>query len=186
MQFELLQNKKVLETYPFSVEELQILNKRTATETHPFYRLSCPDWVNVLPVTADGHAVLIDQPRVGPFRNVLEIPGGVIDPGERDPTMAAARELEEETGFTSQRILSLGKLNPNPAIMTNNVHMFLALGCIPAVNRKHFPDEFEEIEVKLVPVGELEDMVRHGRIDHALCGLTIMLALKYLNLSPTK
>ncbi len=70
--------------------------------------------------------------------------------------------------------------NPNPAIMTNKLHMFLALGCSPAENRKHFPDEDERIKIEVVPVAELENLVRYGRIDHALACLTIFLAGKYL------
>lgn len=179
----LLQDKEtVLESYPFKVEALSLFDaKAQRAFDHKFYRLACPDWVNVLPITVDGQAILIRQPRVGSMTSVLETPGGVVDPHEKDPTLTAARELEEETGYRSQRMLSLGSVNPNPAIMNNRVHMFLALGCMPAgEGRKLFPDELERIEVVLTPVAELETLARHGRIDHALACLTIFYAGKYL------
>lgn len=183
---ELIDKKVVLKTFPFSVEELT-LKVDGQQLPHPYYRLDCPDWVNVLPITGDGRAVLIRQVRAGTLKSVLETPGGVLEKDEfRDPMMAAARELEEETGFTSQRILPLCALNPNPAIMTNRCHFFLALGCVPAYDRKHFPDAEERIEVALVPVAELDGMVRTGQIDHSLSALCVMLAFKYLSPQATR
>jgi 8-oxo-dGTP pyrophosphatase MutT (NUDIX family) len=180
MQFELIESKPVLNTVPFQVEEVHLRDRYRNGSQHIYHRLSCPDWVNVLPITADGQAILIRQSRVGPMKDVLETPGGVMDPGERDPTMTAVRELEEETGFSSQRILSLGRINPNPAVMGNSVHMFVALGCYRVAQRQHFPDDLETIEVVPFPVAELEMLVRSNQVDHALSALTIMLALKYL------
>lgn len=175
----LVEKKSVLVTRPFTVEEVRF-EYQDLKPTTPYYRLSCPDWVNVLPILEDGRVVLIEQPRIGSMTTILEAPGGVLDPGEKDATMAAARELEQETGFTSQRILSLGAMNPNPAIMTNLCHFFLALGCTPVIQRKHLPDADERITVKLVPLEELEMLVRTRQINHALSALCILLAKKYL------
>lgn len=182
MEWSLLDKTTVLESPPFSIQALSLYDTKANREfDHKFYRLACPDWVNVLPITPDGQAVLIRQPRVGSMSSVLETPGGVVDAHEKDPTLTAARELEEETGYRFQRILSLGSVNPNPAIMNNRVHMFLALGCFSAgESRRLFPDELERIQVELTPVNELENLIRHGRIDHALACLTIFYAGKYL------
>jgi 8-oxo-dGTP pyrophosphatase MutT (NUDIX family) len=179
---ELISKKQVLKTFPFTVEEV-CLKVDGRELPHPYHRLSCPDWVNILPITADNKAVLIRQPRAGSLKYVLETPGGVMEPDEKDPTMAAVRELEEETGFTSMRVLPLGALNPNPAIMTNVCHFFLALGCAPNPNRRHFPDEEESIELAVVDAADLEALVRTGRLDHALSALCVMLAGKYVKIS---
>lgn len=140
-----------------------------------------PDWVNILPFTSDKKILLIEQSRIGLLQNTLETPGGVLDPGElRDPTLAAARELEEETGFCSQRFLPLARIAANPATHSNHVHFFLALNCIPAHNRKHFPDEHEEISVHAFELNEVEEMVRIGKVQSSYSALAIMLGLKYL------
>lgn len=182
MKINLLKKRTLVETVPFRVEEIEI-ETDSGVARHPYYRLDCSDWVNVLPVTMDNHAILIRQARAGNLTTVLEVPGGMMDPGERDPTMAALRELEEETGFTSQRILPLGSLNPNPAIMTNKCHFFVALGCFQNPERKHFPDAEESIKVVPIPAIELESLVRTGAIDHSLSALCIMLAGKYVKIS---
>jgi ADP-ribose pyrophosphatase len=171
---------EVINTVPFSLEKVDLYDPIKQEEPHPYHRLSCKDWVNVVPVTASGQVVLIKQYRVGNDRQTLETPGGVMDPGERDPTAAALRELEEETGLTSQRILPLASINPNPAIMTNRLHMFIALGCTPASNRKHFPDHFENIEVILTDKSRLDELIRLGQVDSCLASLALMLAGKYL------
>jgi 8-oxo-dGTP pyrophosphatase MutT (NUDIX family) len=185
MQWDVLKQRTILKTVPFSVEELELHDKQRNLALEPYHRLLCPDWVNVLAVTPDHQAVLIRQSRAGSLSEILEVPGGCVDPGERDVTMSAARELEEETGFTTQRLLFLGAQNPNPATHNNLVHMFVGLQCVQAGTRRHFPDEGENIRVELCPVSELEDLVRQGRIGSALASLTIMLALKYLR-SPTR
>lgn len=176
----LFDKKTVFSARPFQVEELR-LGTETKEFEHPYYRLACPDWSTILPITIDGKAVLIRQMRAGTMKLSLEVPAGVIEAHEvRDPMMAAVRELEEETGYTSQRILPLAALNPNPAIMTNRMHFFLALGCTLNTSRQHFPDPDESIENVFVPVSELDHMVRTGQVDHALSALCIQLALKYL------
>ena len=182
MKLELLKKRTLLETIPFNVEEIEFKSSRGLAK-HPYYRLQCADWVNILPVTAGNKALLIRQPRAGVLGPVLEVPGGMVDPGEKDVTMAAVRELEEETGYTSQRILPLGSFNPNPAIMTNRCHFFLALGCYLNPDRKHFPDAEEVIEVVETDVTDLEHMVRFGEINHSLAALCIMLAAKYVQIS---
>jgi 8-oxo-dGTP pyrophosphatase MutT (NUDIX family) len=179
---DLISKKRILTTVPFNVEEL-LLETDGKPFSHPYYRLDCPHWVNILPITTDNKAVLIKQARAGSMKTVLEAPGGVVEATEKDPTMAAARELEEETGFTSMRFLPLGALNPNPAIMNNICYFFVALGCQLNPSRKHFPDEGEEIEIVLTECTELENLVRTGRIDHALSALCIMLASKYVKIS---
>ena len=72
-------------------------------EIHPFFRIDAGEWVNVVPITTENELVLVRQYRHGSQEITLEIPGGIIDPGET-PAQAAARELLEETGYRAEGV----------------------------------------------------------------------------------
>ncbi len=67
-----------------------------------FHRIQSQNWTQILPITVDGYVVMIRQYRHGAERVTLEIPGGLVDPGE-DPAEAALRECLEETGYRARR-----------------------------------------------------------------------------------
>ncbi len=180
MQWKEHSVKTVLNTVPFSVEEVGLTDLSCGKPiSHPFHRLLAPDWVNIVAVTPDKSIVLIEQTRVGPMENILEIPGGVIDPGE-DPKQAAQRELEEETGYVAKSWIGLGSINPNPAIMTNKMHMYLATDCVINANRNHFPDENESIKVVLAHLTEIDSYIEDDRLNSALAALTVYKAVRHL------
>ncbi|SME90697.1 NUDIX hydrolase [Pseudobacteriovorax antillogorgiicola] len=181
MQWTVKQVRTLLEARPFAVQAIDLIDNRKKKElNYPFYRLKAPDWVNVLAITEGQKAVLVKQQRVGTMTDTLEIPGGVIDEGE-DPKVAAIRELEEETGYRAKRVEHVATINPNPAIMTNNVHMFVALDCAIPQDRKLFPDENESIDIITCDVKELIPKTLNQEINSALAALTIHMCRDYFS-----
>jgi ADP-ribose pyrophosphatase len=147
------------------IREDTVGDPRTGAE-RPRVIIEAPDWVNIIPVTIDDQVVLIRQFRFGIWSTTLEIPGGMVDPGE-DPMTAAVRELEEETGYVPRgRVIPLGKVHPNPAIMTNVCHSFLALGCEATGTMN--PEADEEIQLSLEQRAKIPELLRTGAISHAL------------------
>jgi 8-oxo-dGTP pyrophosphatase MutT (NUDIX family) len=95
----------------------------------------------------------------------LEIPGGLADSGDT-PEEAAARELLEETGYQAEQWTKIGVVNPNPAIFNNRCYTFLAQNIRKVSDLT--PDQTEDIEVELIPLKDIPEMIRTGKIDHAI------------------
>lgn len=148
----------------FRVRRDTSINSRTRRE-HDFYVLEAPDWINVIPLAASGEVVMIEQYRHGTGEVTLEIPGGMVDEGER-PEETAAREMLEETGYAAREIVLLGRTRPNPAIQDNWIYTYLARD---AEFRQ--PPVFETTEhtvTRLVPLARVPALIADGTITHAL------------------
>ena len=139
-------------------------------DQHLFYYIDTADWVNVVPITKQNEIVCIRQFRHGNQSITLEIPGGMVDPGE-DPSVSAARECLEETGYRCDRVESLGVLAPNPALFDNFVHTYVAYDVEPSAEIANTATE--KTEVELIPMAEVPERLISGEIDHALVVATL-------------
>ena len=148
----------------FSIRTDTTLSPRTGAE-HDFYVIESSDWVNVIPITTDQQVVMVKQYRHGSRQVTLEIPGGLVDPGDT-PEKAASRELLEETGYQATEWVKLGAVSPNPAIFSNRCHTFLARNLTKVSGQT--PDQTEDIDVVLLPLSDIPGLIRKGVIDHAL------------------
>jgi ADP-ribose pyrophosphatase len=155
-----------------SVALTRVLELMSARFRHPhrgterdFVVVRAADWVNVLALTPGGELVLVQQFRFGIDTFSLEIPGGIMEPGE-DPIEAGLRELREETGFVGARARLLGSTHPNPAIQSNWCHFVFVEDAVRTAELEWDADE--EIEVTTLPAAEVLALARAGGITHAL------------------
>lgn len=162
--WETLEDELVADCQVFEVRRRLRRSPVSGNQGH-FHGLTCANWVNTLPLTDDGHVVLIRQYRHGSDEITLEIPGGVIDTGEL-PEEAGVRELLEETGYRPASASVIGCVRSNPALVNNSAYTVLATGVEP-VARPDL-DELEEITVELYALKEVDTMLRNGEIKHAL------------------
>jgi len=169
LDWTLLDKAIALETRIFKVLLARYRMPRTGQES-TFSIVESPDWVNVVAVDKQDNLILIRQFRVGTGSFTLEVPGGMVDPGEQ-PLAAAERELYEESGYRAERFIDLGYVEPNPAIFNNRAHMFLAEGCVQV--GAQVLDDGEDIEVVLIPAAEALRMLHSGRITHALVAVAL-------------
>jgi ADP-ribose diphosphatase len=133
---------------------------------HDFYVIDAPDWVTVIPLTTDQRVVMVQQFRHGIRDLTLEVPAGIIDPDDPSPAAAARRELREETGYVCREVAPLGVVHPNPALMSNRCHVFVARDA--ELEGAPQWDHTEELEVETIPLAEVPRRIRRGEVTNAL------------------
>lgn len=132
--------------------------------------------VFIVAVTDDGRVLLVTQERYPTAHVSTEVPAGNSD-GD-DPLEAARRELREETGYVAGDWTPLGRLDAMNGICTERQHVFLATGLRYVGGDEQAADGISAVEH--VPIGELPDWIRDGRI---VDGQTVSsLALAWLRL----
>lgn len=144
------------------VDKVQLPDGRVNPE---HYVLEYPDWVNVIAITEAGEFVMIRQYRHAMDVVLEELCAGVIEDGE-SPLAAAKRELLEETGYGGGAWHELMAIGQNPSICDNLTHCFVAEG-VSRQSAQHL-DAGEDIEVLLMSRGEVEALLREGRMLQAL------------------
>ncbi len=172
--WETIEAGDVVDYRVFGVQRLVRRSSRTGRPGE-YLVLRIPPWANVIALTPDDEVVLVEQYRHGIDIVTLEIPGGIVDPGE-EPADAAARELLEETGYRGDPPELLGRVHPNPAIQDNECSTWLIANARRTAEPK--PDEGEHIEVITVPRIEIPSLLRQGRITHSL----VVAGFHWLNL----
>lgn len=128
----------------------------------------------VVPVTEDGKILMVRQWRNALDRFTLEIPAGGLNPGE-SMKEAAARELEEETGYRSDELSLLITVRTTVAFCNEKIEIYLARNLMPTC--QHL-DEDEFIDVKAYDVEELCAMIYAGQIEDSK---TISAIMSYQN-----
>lgn len=163
--WELVESEQLADYRITRVRRDRRRSPRTGAE-HDFIVLQMREWVNVIAVTRQARIVIIEQYRHGTQEVGVEIPGGVVDPGDSELEQAARRELLEETGYEAEEFVCIGKVTANPAIQDNRCHTFVALGA-HAVGEARL-EAGEDIAVGEVGIDEMGELIASGRMSHAL------------------
>ena len=108
-----------------------------------------PGAVVILPVIDRDHICLLRNERFVIGETLWEVPAGTLEPGE-PIEQAAARELLEETGYTSRRWRKLGHYWPSPGVMDEKMHLFVAEELTPGAARPEADENLEAHTVKWV------------------------------------
>ena len=167
--WKFLQEETILDStfMKLIARDFQRLDRAGDTAKHRFFLLQSRDWINVLPVTAQGSVVMVKQVRMGISAPTWEVPGGVLDSSDTEPKMGGLRELAEETGYSpspSAQAVSLGWSYANPAIQNNRVH-FLAVAPVCRTSEQKL-DQGESIEVREFTPLEIDAALKSETLTH--------------------
>jgi 8-oxo-dGTP pyrophosphatase MutT (NUDIX family) len=159
----------------FSIRSDRKISPRTRQQ-HDFVVIDCVNWVNIIAVTPERQLVLVEQYRHGSNTVELEIPGGMMDPTDKSPEETGVRELREETGYAGDSVRQIGRILPNPAIMSNTCFTILVENC-HCLHPVAF-DHGEDLQTRLVPIAEIPKLIVEGTIQHSL----VVVALYHFDL----
>jgi len=126
----------------------------------------------VVPLLEDGRVLLLRQYRYAVRQTLWEVPAGKLDPGE-SPETGALRELEEETGYTAESLVSLGAIYVTPGYSDEVIHLWLARG-LREGQRAHAPDE--SIHCTELPFDRALRMAEEGEIADAKTVISLLRA----------
>jgi ADP-ribose pyrophosphatase len=157
----------------FSLTKKKVRSPRTG-EIREVQTLQFPNWVLILALTPQGEVVMVRQYRHGTEQVCLELPGGLVDPGDDSPALSARRELLEETGYQADEIVLIGECFPQPAILSNKCFFYLAENA--AQIQSQDLDAGEDIEILKVPLKEIPAKIENREIDHGM----VLLAFFFL------
>ena len=129
----------------------------------------------VLPVTDDGKILMVRQYRNALDRNTLEIPAGKLDAPDEPKIDCAYRELEEETGYRTEKLEYLMSVNTTVAFCDEAIDIFVARNLIPS--HQHL-DEDEFIDIEACELSGLCEKIYAGEIQDAK---TVAAILAYAN-----
>ena len=160
-----IDKKEVYKTRVFTVTERTSISPNGAKKG-VYIVNDASDWGIVIPEYQDCF-LMVKQWRHGERSLSIEFPGGVIEKDEK-PEDGAKRELLEETGAVAGKMIHLGSLNPNPALFSNHVHIYLAKDL--TFTGKQDLDEDEFVNCIKMKKEEVFKMIGTQEFQHALMG----------------
>ncbi len=119
----------------------------------------------ILAIDAEDHVILVDQYRVPLGRRCIELPAGLVgddQPGEATES-AAARELEEETGYRPGRMEVIGEFHSSPGMVSESFTLLRAHDLVKVGDGGGV--ESEDIVVHRVPLRDIAEAVRRWRAE---------------------
>ncbi|HSI67673.1 MAG TPA: NUDIX hydrolase [Planococcus sp. (in: firmicutes)] len=137
-----------------------------------------PGAVAVIAITPGNKMLMVEQYRKALERSLVEIPAGKLEKGEA-PEFTAMRELEEETGYTADKLELIQSFSTSPGFADEVVHMYFAVGLKKSMSQALL-DEDEFVELMEVSLEEAEEMVRNQRIYDAKTAFAVLWAKERL------
>jgi len=118
------------------------------------------DCICVVPIDDQGNIIMVKQYRYAVGKDLLEIPAGGVEPGEK-PEDAVRREMSEETGFTPALVRKIGGFYSSPGFCTEYLHLFMGTDLKPNRLTAEDTDAIEVVKIK--PEG-IDNLISSGTI----------------------
>lgn len=127
----------------------------------------------------DGKVILVEQYRVPVGGRCIELPAGLVGDEDPDATVedTAVKELEEETGFTADRIERLGEFHSSPGLVAESFTLVRAHGVRKVGDGGGNSEEY--IRVHMVPRPEIAAFIEAKRCEGYAVDVKLLLFLNF-------
>lgn len=174
-KYKILEKKLVYKGRIFNIFKEKILfgNKILNAEI-----IKHPGAVVIIPVLDNGELVFVRQFRPALKKFILEFPAGTLNKYE-SVSVAAKRELKEETGFTAKKIIKISEVIPVPGYSTEIIHIYTAKGLRKG---KVTLDKDEILTTKILSVDDAFDLLNRGKIvdSKTIIGILLLKSMRII------
>lgn len=126
----------------------------------------------IIPITTDGNVVMVVQSRPNTKETVsVELPAGMVDPGE-DHQTAAIREMLEETGYEAENVYELEWHYQDQGCSGAIIKTFVAEGCKRKQEVKL--DDGERLTYVEMSFQDVLDMIKNKQISDANTKIAVL------------
>ncbi len=129
----------------------------------------------VVPLLDDGTVLLVRQFRYPLQKEIIELPAGRLNPGE-DTQLCAARELEEETGYTAGLLKKLTAIYTTPGFCNEQLHIYVASDLKKSSRGQQLDEGEKGLTVQPFSLEEAVKMIERGEIvdGKTICGILLL------------
>lgn len=131
-----------------------------------------PGAVAIIPITKDNKIVFVEQYRKPLEKSLVEIPAGKLEAGEQ-PETTAVRELEEETGYTTNTLQFVTSFYTSPGFADEIMYLYITKDIIQLENEVA-GDEDEFVELIELTLEEAKQYVKDQRIHDAKTNYAVL------------
>ncbi|MEN1969087.1 NUDIX hydrolase [Lentibacillus sp. N15] len=165
-----IQSKQIYDgkVVKLQVDEVTLPDGKTAKRE----LIKHPGAVGIIPVTKDKKIMMVEQYRKPLEKSLVEIPAGKLEPGEK-PEVTAVRELEEETGFTTNSLQFVTSFYTSPGFADELMYLYLTDHLEP-LTKKAAGDDDEFVELIELTLDEAKQYVNDHRIHDAKTNYAIL------------
>jgi len=174
MSFKTIDSETVYQGRAFNVrrDHVELPNGNLAT----WDIIEHADSIMVIPLDAEGNLWFVRQYRHPAVQEVLEMPAGVLEPGE-SPEACAAREIREEIGMSAGKLQKIGEFFLAAGYSSEYMHVYLA------TDLRHDPlqaDADEFLIVEKIPAAEAYRLAETNQLHDSKTLAGLLLARSYL------
>lgn len=149
---KIINSKLIYEGKIITVKKLDVLLPNNINVEREFVHHKAA--VAMIPII-DNNVILVNQYRIGSNSILSEIPAGLLEENE-NPEQCALRELQEEIGYTSNKLTFLGAYYLSPGYSDEIIYLYLCEDLTPSSLQ---PDDDEFITISYISINNLKELL---------------------------